>query len=240
MAIDPKQKRLWIREFELNGFVVLRGFLPLDLVEGMHEQLAPLLKTKYQNAVADGWGEGRSVCRLALHLEQYAELPIGPLSDPRFSKNPVIEELIDALLGEGQWKRGWTNVETCWRGSQYMGWHSDQTPQHTENPDHANETIRVTFNIPLVDFTARNGAMEVLPATHRTPRNWGAVDDLTNIYPHRLRLDRGDAVLRDGNMFHRGTPNLDSAPRPMLDQTYLGYRGNVTRDRPDSRRHRRL
>ena len=197
MAIDPKQKRLLIREFELNGFVVLRGFLPLDLVEGMHEQPTPLLKTKYQNAVADGWGEG-------------------------------------------QWKRGWTNVETCWRGSQYMGWHSDQAPQHMENPDHYNETIRVTFNIPLLDFTARNGAMEVLPATHRTPRNCGAVDDLTNIYPHQLRLDRGDPVLRDGNMFHRGTPNLDSAPRPMLDQTYLGYRGNVSLDRPDSRRHRHL
>ena len=29
-----------------------------------------------------------------------------------------------------------------------------------------------------------------------------------------------DAILRDGNILHRGTPNLTDAPRPMLDQTY--------------------
>jgi hypothetical protein len=32
--------------------------------------------------------------------------------------------------------------------------------------------------------------------------------------------DRGDALLRDGNGLHRGTPNLTDEPRPMLDQTY--------------------
>ena len=26
--------------------------------------------------------------------------------------------------------------------------------------------------------------------------------------------------LRDGNILHRGTPNLTDEPRPMLDQTY--------------------
>ncbi len=36
--------------------------------------------------------------------------------------------------------------------------------------------------------------MEVLPATHRMPRNWGKVDGVANIYPHALRLDLGELV----------------------------------------------
>jgi hypothetical protein len=227
MALDERQKRAWIREFQLNGFVVLRGFLPADFVTGMYEQLLPLLEAEHKTAVSDGWAKGRSRGRLALHLEQYIRMPIGPLRDPRFSRNPVIEELVDELLGKGRWRHGWTNVEACWKGSEYMEWHSDQNPGHGEAEDQANETVRVTFNIPLVDFNWRAGAMEVLPSTHRTPRSWGGVNEVANIYPHRLRLDLGDAVLRDGNIFHRGTPNLDPGPRPMLDQTYLKLSGNV-------------
>jgi len=228
MAIEEKQKAAWLREFDLNGFVVFRNFLPRELVAGMHDQLQPLLDAEYQKSVADHWARGRNVGRLALHLEQYIQLPIGKLRDPLYSRNPVIEELVDELLGKGQWKRGWTNVEACWKGSHYMDWHSDQNPGHGEDEDEDNETVRVTFNIPLVDFTWRTGAMEVLPSTHRLPRNWGSVNEVANIYPHRLRLDRGDALLRDGNILHRGTPNLTDAPRPMLDQTYLKLSGNVT------------
>jgi hypothetical protein len=227
--MDAGQKRAWLREFELNGFVLLRNFLPRELVREMYEQLMPLLAAEHKKAVAEGWSAGRSPGRLALHLEQFARLPIGPLADPRYSANPIVEELVDELLGAGNWKRGWTTVEACWKGSQYMGWHSDQMPAHAADPARSNDTIRVTYNVPLVDFTWRTGAMELLPATHRMPRDWGGLDDVANIYPQRLRLDRGDALLRDGNIFHRGTPNLDDAPRPMLDQTYLKYSGDVAR-----------
>ena len=44
--------------------------------------------------------------------------------------------------------------------------------------------------------------------------------EIPNIYPVQLQLERGDAVLRDGNTLHRGTPNLKDVVRPMLDQTY--------------------
>ena len=43
---------------------------------------------------------------------------------------------------------------------------------------------------------------------------------MDNIYPYLLRLNVGDAVFRDGNILHRGTPNLCDDVRPMLDQTY--------------------
>jgi len=220
MAIDPEQKDNWLREFQLNGFVVFRNFLPVDFVEALADELAPLLEAEYAKASKDGWAEGRNVGRMGLHLEQYARLFSGALADDRYQRNPIIEELVDATLGEGQWRRGWTLVEANWKGSGHMTWHSDQRPEDTPDPSGPHEIIRVTFNIPVVDFTWETGAMEMLPGSHHLPRDFGVVDGVDNIYPHLLRLNRGDAIFRDGNILHRGTPNLSDRVRPMLDQTY--------------------
>jgi ectoine hydroxylase-related dioxygenase (phytanoyl-CoA dioxygenase family) len=105
-----------------------------------------------------------------------------------------------------------------------MDWHSDLT--HDETAEEGAMT-RVTYNIPLVEFTWCNGAMEMMPGTHHLPRSFLAdpFKDVAHIYPVPLRLRLGDALLRDGNGLHRGTPNLTDAPRPMLDQTYKAIRG---------------
>ena len=46
----------------------------------------------------------------------------------------------------------------------------------------------------------------------------------TGRYPQvhgvKMLLHRGDAILRDGNGLHRGTPNQSAEPRILLDQTY--------------------
>jgi len=223
MPIDPEQKRLWLREFRLNGFVVLRGFLPVELVERMYEELLPLLTAEHAKAEADGYSKGRSPGRLSLHIGPYADLMRGALADERYRKHPVIEELVDAVMGPGSWKHGWTVVEACWRGAEFMGWHSDQKIDDTPDLEAPHETIRMTYNIPLVDFTWSNGATEFIPGSHRLPRGFHDSDELLrvpNLYPVLLPLRRGDAVLRDGNALHRGTPNLTDTVRPMLDQTY--------------------
>jgi hypothetical protein len=227
VSIEPRQKELWLKEFQLNGFVVLRGFLPADLVARMHEELLPLLEAEHAKAVQDSYAKGRSPGRLSLHIGPYADLMRGSLADERYRKNAVVEELVDAILGQGRWERGWTVVEACWRGAEFMGWHSDQKVEDTPDLDAPHETIRLIYNIPLVDFTWANGAMEIIPGSHRLPRRFHHTTDLTeipNIYPAPLRLARGDALLRDGNGLHRGTPNLTDAVRPMLDQTYKRVR----------------
>jgi ectoine hydroxylase-related dioxygenase (phytanoyl-CoA dioxygenase family) len=103
-----------------------------------------------------------------------------------------------------------------------MTWHPDQTPEESPAGDGPHRTVRLTYNIPLVDFTWANGAMEVLPSTHLLGRDFLSqnIQEISHLYPVRLDLAVGDAVLRDGNGLHRGTPNLTDAPRLMLDQTY--------------------
>ncbi|TDI11895.1 MAG: hypothetical protein E2P04_06970 [Acidobacteria bacterium] len=132
MALDRSEKELLLREFRLNGFVILRNLLPPDLVTRMYEDLAPVLATEYRTLQS-----GKS-------------------------------------------------------------------------------------NIPLVDFSWRTGPIEFLPGSHLQPRSFQSYSfvQIPHVYPVAPQLRRGDALLRDGNLLHRGTPNLTDAPRPMLDQTY--------------------
>jgi hypothetical protein len=223
MAIDPHQKKLWLREFYLNGFVILRNFLPVELVEQMHAELMPLLDAEHGKAEEDGYSKGRMKGRLSLHIAPFADMMQGALCDARYRKNPVIEELVTAIVGEGKWKRGWTVVEACWKGAEHMTWHPDQKIEDTPDVDGPHEPVRLTYNIPLVDFTWSNGSMEIIPGSHWLPRSFQDAEEMLevpHIYPMLLELKRGDAVLRDGNGLHRGTPNLTNHVRPMLDQTY--------------------
>jgi hypothetical protein len=200
----------------------MRDFLPVDLVRAMHDQLLPLARGEFERVQREGLQRLRAPGRLSLDVGRYADLLGGPLADPRYRHNPLIEEMAEAILGpRDTWGRGWSQVECAFPGCGYMTFHPDQTPD--ESPaDGPHRTVRLTFNIPLVEFTWSNGSMEILPSTHLLSRAFLArsVADVRHLYPVRLDLALGDAVLRDGNGLHRGTPNLTDAPRFMLDQTY--------------------
>ena len=218
MTLDPQQKGAWLREFRLNGFVLLRGFLPADLVAGMYDALEPILRAEYLKWEQGDSKSARGPARFAFDISRYVDLLGGALQDERFRSNPIIEELVTEIFRPRRWTRGWTQVECAWRGSDHMDWHSDQVPEDTERPEDPNHTIRITYNIPLVDFTWANGAMELLPGSHLQPRSFlsSTFRDIAHLYPVSLRLQRGDALLRDSNTVHRGTPNLTEHPRPML------------------------
>lgn len=222
MSVEPRQKALWLRELQLNGFVVLRDFLPVNWVAAVHDQLMPIMLGEYKKCEQQNFATGRGPGRVAFDVGRYADLLGPPLADDLYRKNAVIEELVAAILGPDSWARGWTMIETAWRGSTHMMWHSDQKIEDTPDPDGPHEPLRVTYNIPLVDFTWANGATEFIPGSHRLPRSFlnHSFLDIPNIYAVRVELRRGDAMLRDGNASHRGTPNLTEEPRAMLDQTY--------------------
>ena len=42
MPISTEQKELWLYELRLNGFILFRTFLPIDLVQTMYEEFQPL------------------------------------------------------------------------------------------------------------------------------------------------------------------------------------------------------
>lgn len=230
MSLDPAKKRLWVKELRLNGFVVLRGFLPVEFVEALAGQMEPILRGEYERAQRGESNALRGPNRLSFDVKQYAVLLRGPLADPRYRSNPDVEELVEEVLGpRAGWGYGWSRVEASWKGSEYMAWHSDQVLDETPDPAAPNRTVRVAFNIPITPFTWANGATEYVPGSHLQP--WEFLNDsfldVPNVYAAKPQLALGDCILRDGNCLHRGAPNLTESVRAMLDQTYRVAKAGV-------------
>jgi len=105
-------------------------------------------------------------------------------------------------------------------------------PGSSEQNDHVDGYAAKAFlvvNIAAVDTDLTNGAMEVLPGTHRkTYKYWQLLLDR----PERQRvcMRRGDVLIRTSALWHRGMPNASSQARPMLALSYED--GGSTLDDP--------
>ena len=220
MAIDSRQKALWLYELLLNGFVILRSFLPLDLVQDMYEQIWPLYLGERAKVESGDTSTLRMSNRMSFDIRPYVDHLKGPLDDDRFRRNPVIEELASEVLG--RWRYGVTKVECPLKDAGMMPWHPDVPNDQPRGRLEPVRSTRLTFNVPLVDVTDSNGPMEVIPGSHRM-HHYGArayIYGIPKIYSVKVLLNRTDAMLRDGNLLHRGTPNMTDQPRILLDQTY--------------------
>src|SRR5262245_61271576 len=99
LVITAEQKAHWLYELRLNGFIILRQFVPLDLVDAMSEQLQPILRGEVAR-LQTGDGSGlRGPHRLSFDLRPYIDRLKGPLDDDRFRRNPIVEDLVSAILG---------------------------------------------------------------------------------------------------------------------------------------------
>jgi len=220
MSIDPRQKALWLYELSLNGFIILRNFLPADLVQAMRLQFEPILRGEVMRVRGGDAGMQRGHERLSFDIAPYVDKIRGPLDDDRYRRNPVVEEIVSDVLGP--WRYGVTKAECALQGCDTMAWHPDVPNETLGDPSTPVRPVRLTFNVPLVEVNDSNGPMEVIPGSHRMHHH----DCRENIYavPHlhvaRLHFRLGDAMLRDGNMLHRGTSNTVADPRVLLDQTY--------------------
>lgn len=76
-------------------------------------------------------------------------------------------------------------------------------------------------NVAVVDSTIENGAMEAIPGTHKRFYKYTQfVLERVARNSVRVPLNRGDVLVRTSNVWHRGTANHTSVPRPMLAMTW--------------------
>jgi hypothetical protein len=79
----------------------------------------------------------------------------------------------------------------------------------------------VIVNVAVVDTDLVNGAIDVLPGTHRKfYQYWRFALERTHRLSRRLPMQQGDVLVRTSRLWHRGMPNRASAARPMLGLTY--------------------
>jgi hypothetical protein len=200
---DPLER---LRE---DGACVLRGLLPLDLIERLRAAYMPLYRA-FAASQPDNRGPSR----------HYLDVPFSaPFADPLIYENPTVLALVDELLGSDAVLLHY-GADTPSLGSEAQGLHSD-LPDLFPGRRLGLPTFVLTVNIPLVDITLDNGPFEGAPGTHRFDadeamrRIQGGESPLVPFLPQR-----GDVMVRDPRMVHRGTANRTPEPRPVLVVAY--------------------
>jgi phytanoyl-CoA dioxygenase PhyH len=76
-------------------------------------------------------------------------------------------------------------------------------------------------NIAVVDTVIENGAIDLLPGTHKKFYPfWRFALERPSRRTTRIEMKQGDVLLRSSNLWHRGMPNLSKHPRPMMALTW--------------------
>jgi hypothetical protein len=79
----------------------------------------------------------------------------------------------------------------------------------------------MVVNIAVVDTTIENGAIDVLPGTHKKfYKFWRFTIERAERLTTRIQMKQGDVLIRTSNLWHRGMPNLTNVPRPMMALTW--------------------
>jgi hypothetical protein len=98
--------------------------------------------------------------------------------------------------------------------------------EQNEHVDGYAATPFLILNVAAVDTDLQNGAMEIVPLSHRKSfKYWEIV--LRRTDRARLLMRQGDALIRISTLWHRGMPNHSADPRPMLAFTWENGGNNL-------------
>jgi ectoine hydroxylase-related dioxygenase (phytanoyl-CoA dioxygenase family) len=201
---------------EINdlGFCVLRAHLRSSLVDACREAFWPTLQ-QYVEANADRPNRGpqRHFLPMPWDVNCYA---------PEFFFDSEVLSVVRGLMGDRAVADQW-GCDVLLEGSCFQQFHADyQRPLFAEQPDLLLPHYMLAMSFGLVPITAENGAVEIVPCTHRIARNEALQQTASRILtPRTVPLEIGDILLRHPWALHRGTPNNTPTPRPLVTFRYV-------------------
>ncbi|MEY2525059.1 MAG: hypothetical protein QOJ66_3624 [Ilumatobacteraceae bacterium] len=96
----------------------------------------------------------------------------------------------------------------------------DSVPQHYHIDGLYTEEFLIC-NVAVVDTDLVNGAIDLLPTTHRRfYKFWQYALQRKYRLSTRIPMQRGDLLVRKSTLWHRGMPNNSTTPRPMMSLTF--------------------
>jgi hypothetical protein len=202
-VLTAQDKAKALASIERDGYVVFRGVVPKEPLTGFAAHLAE----EYDAARASGqlFAGGGSISG---HLNCF------PGERSRFIYDAVEEFGIVDIVREFSPDdvdrlRATTNYNLP--GSHPQHYHSDGL--YTE--------AFLICNVAVVDTDLTNGAIDLLPGTHRRfYKFWRYAVQRKYRLSTRLCMEQGDVLLRISTMWHRGMPNRSAVPRPMMSLTF--------------------
>jgi ectoine hydroxylase-related dioxygenase (phytanoyl-CoA dioxygenase family) len=147
-----------------------------------------------------------------------------PIADPLLVAHPLVVQILTELLGKDA-QCSFYHTNTAYPGSGYQPIHRDSPQLFGTQMSVAHPVTSLVLNVPLVDFTVKNGSTEVWPGTHlivdSDPADGRDLEARAALLPSvRMNIKAGSLALRDMRAWHRGTPNNADYPRTMLAIVY--------------------
>jgi hypothetical protein len=199
------------RAVKRDGFCVIPGLFPKDLLIAWRDAFAPLLDA---HIAREGHLKNRGPERY------YVTLPFTPpFAEPRVYEDEVLLAVVERLVGADR-TMVQLATDTPLLGSDYQDVHRDAPPLF---PETGQETpaFQLAVNFPLVDVTPENGPVEIARGTHMLSRPEGMRRlEAGEVALAPVLMELGDVMVRDVRGLHRGTPNRTREPRPMV---VIGY-----------------
>jgi ectoine hydroxylase-related dioxygenase (phytanoyl-CoA dioxygenase family) len=128
------------------------------------------------------------------------------------------------------------NLKRPREGSEFP-WHQDYPYWYVRTPEHAHEIV--TAMLFLDDAVAANGALRVLPGSHRggpAPRDRGEASgflaDPVRIDSARealIEVEAGSVLFFPALLLHRSTPNASDRPRRAILLSFQPWAGRAWR-----------
>lgn len=201
----------YVQEVKRNGYTVLEGFLPVESVNAMAENFPQYLETRMRAA------PDRGPSRF------YLTLPfIKPFADQKFFADAFLLEIIEGIVGKDP-VMCQLAADTPLKGSDYQTIHRDTEALFFDSPTYGETpAFQLALNFPLCDVPDDSwGPLQIAKATHQmTSFEQNDLIASGNIVLDTLYMKKGDAIIRDVRGLHRGTPNSQDVPRPMI---VVGY-----------------
>ncbi len=152
------------------------------------------------------------------HLQQ-GPPPIAPYVFASYVANPLICDALRTILGDGAYCEFYNGNTNC-PDSTYQQLHLDALHAPSSNGV-AEPTSAVVVNVVPQDVDERNGAVELWPGSHAIVVPTPVPDDAiaarrAEAAPVRGVFRKGDVLLRDSHLWHRGVPNPSDEYRHMI------------------------
>ncbi len=211
--LSPATLELAVAQVRNNGYVLFERVLAPELIAQMRQSFTTLLEAHVQRT-----DPNRGANRYQMHV------PLAPpFSDERIVASPFVLPIVEALVG-ADCICHYLASDTPLPGSDYQPVHPDIYQLFPESGA-VMPPYSIVVNIPLVDAREDNGPLEIWPGgTHHYVAPPSDVARLAaDMQSVRVLMPAGSIVIRDSRMWHRGTPNRSSEPRPNFTLIYSRF-----------------
>jgi ectoine hydroxylase-related dioxygenase (phytanoyl-CoA dioxygenase family) len=190
--------------FQRDGFVIFERALDRAQLAGLVAGLAPHERDRPMGRTPFEGQRSQRVYSLAGKGEAFLEL----------AEHPRVVALLDRLLMPNYLLSTLQSIRLH-PGEQQQAWHTDDAFYFAPRPHALPMGVSVMWAIE--DFTADNGATEVIPGSHR----WGMDHPEQRDHDtHVAAMPAGSAIVFDAALWHRGGANRTSGTRLAISPQY--------------------